>query len=127
MVLPYLYIGSAGNMGRGIFTSENIEEGIIIETAPVIIMSKEERKLLDQTILHDYIFEWGHKKDKCCMALGWVPIYNHSYHSNCEYEMDFEKEIITIKSVNFIKAGEQLYINYNGTWNDSKRIWFDVK
>ena len=127
MVLPYLYIGSAGNMGRGIFTSENIEEGIIIETAPVIIMSKEERKLLDQTILHDYIFEWGHKKDKCCMALGWVPIYNHSYHSNCEYEMDFEKEIITIKSVNFIKAGEQLYINYNGTWNDNKRLWFNVK
>jgi hypothetical protein len=127
MVLPYLYIGSAGNMGRGIFTSENIEAGIIIETAPVIIMSLDERKLLDQTILHDYIFEWGHKKDKCCIALGWVPIYNHSYNSNCEYEMDFENESITIKSVHFIEAGEQLFINYNGIWNDTKSVWFEAK
>ena len=114
-------------MGRGIFTSENIDEGIIVETAPVIIMSTDERKLLDQTILHDYIFEWGHKKEKCCMALGWVPIYNHSYKSNCEYEMDFENESITIKCVHYIKAGEQLFINYNGLWNDTKSVWFEVK
>ena len=127
MVLPFLYIGKTEDMGRGIFTSENIEEGIIIETAPVIVMSKDERKLLDQTTLHDYIFEWGPKKEKCCMALGWIPVYNHSYQSNCEYEMDFENESITIKSVHFIKAGEQLFINYNGIWNDAKKIWFKAK
>ena len=127
MLLPFLYIGSAENMGRGIFTSENIDAGTVIETAPVIVLSKDERKLLDQTILHDYIFEWGYNQEKCCMALGWVPIYNHSYHSNCEYEMDFENESITIKSVNFIHAGEQLYLNYNGTWNDTKKLWFDAK
>ena len=114
-------------MGRGIFTSENIEAGTVIETAPVIVMSKDERKLLDQTILHDYIFEWGHNKEKCCMALGWIPIYNHSYHSNCEYEMDFDNDFITIKSMQFINAGEQLYINYNGPWNDTTRLWFDAK
>lgn len=114
-------------MGRGIFTSENIEAGTIVETSPVIVMSLKERKLIDQTILHDYIFEWGLKKEKCCMALGWVPIYNHSYHSNCEYEMDFENDLITIKSVQFIKAGEQLFINYNGPWNDQKSLWFDAK
>ena len=127
MVLPYLYIGTGKDMGRGIFTSEDIEAGTVLETAPVIVMSKDERKLLDQTILHDYIFEWGHNKEKCCMALGWIPIYNHSYHSNCEYEMDFENDFITIKSVQFIKAGEQLYINYNGPWNDTKPLWFDAK
>ena len=127
MVLPYLYIGATNDMGRGIFTSENIEAGIVIETAPVIVMSKDERKLLDQTILHDYIFEWGHNKEKCCMALGWIPIYNHSYHSNCEYEMDFENDQISIKTVRNIKAGEELFINYNGDWNDSKPIWFDAK
>ena len=57
-------------MGRGVFTSANIDEGTVIEESPVIVMSKEERKLLDQTLLHDYIFEWGEKKDQCCMALG---------------------------------------------------------
>jgi len=95
--------------------------------SPVIVMSNEERKLLDQTSLHDYIFEWGTKKDLCCMAMGYVPVYNHSYRSNCEYEMDFDNAFISIKSVRFIKAGEELFINYNGDWNDGKKLWFDAK
>ena len=83
--------------------------------------------MLDQTLLHDYIFEWGEKKDQCCVALGYVSVYNHSYKSNCEYEMDFKKEMIIIKTVHFIKAGEELFINYNGPWNDVKPLWFDAK
>ena len=118
MILPFLFIAPANTMGRGVFTSENIEAGTVVEVAPVIVMNRENRKLLDQTLLHDYIFEWGHKKDQCCMALGYVPIYNHSYRSNCEYEMDFEQEQISIKAVHFIKAGEELFINYNGEIND---------
>jgi SET domain-containing protein len=127
MLLPSLFIATADNMGRGVFTSENIEEGTVIEVSPVIVMSRDERKLLDQTLLHDYIFEWGAKKDQCCMALGYVPVYNHSYRSNCEYEMDFENACISVKTVRFVGKGEELFINYNGGWNDSKPVWFDVK
>jgi uncharacterized protein len=132
MILPSLFIAPTLQMGRGVFTTEDIEAGILIEESPVIVMSNEERKLLDQTLLHNYIFEWGIQKDQpaatgCCMALGYIPIYNHSYKSNCEYEMDFEQEQIRIKSVYFIKAGEELFINYNGNWNDSKPVWFDAK
>ena len=127
MIQPYLFIAPTESMGRGIFTSEPIEADTVIEIAPVIVMSKEDRKLLDQTLLHDYIFEWGRNQQQCCMALGYVPVYNHSYQSNCEYEMDFNAEIITITAVRFIQQGEELSINYNGTWNDSKRVWFDKK
>ncbi|HET6994886.1 MAG TPA: SET domain-containing protein [Chitinophagaceae bacterium] len=126
-ILSSLYIDSSSDMGRGVFTSENIDEGTIVEASPVIVMSSEERKLLDQTLLHDYIFEWGGKKDKCCMAMGYVPVYNHSYKSNCEYEMDFENSCIIVKAVRFIKAGEELFINYNGDWNNNKKLWFDAK
>jgi uncharacterized protein len=127
MILPILFIAATNNMGRGVFTSESIEEGTVVEIAPVIVMSREERRLLDQTLLHDYIFEWGIKKDQCCMALGYIPVYNHSYRSNCEYEMDFENDTISIKTVRFIKKGEELFINYNGDWNDNKPLWFDTK
>lgn len=109
------------------FTSEDIDVGTVVEISPVIIMSNKERELLDRTILHDYIFEWGDKKDKCCMALGYVPVYNHSYESNCEYEMDFEQELISIKTVRQVKAGEQLFINYNGDWDDPTPVWFEVQ
>jgi uncharacterized protein len=127
MILPFLFIAATENKGRGVFTSEDIEAGTIVELSPVIVMSGEERKLLDQTLLHDYIFEWGRDKQQCCMALGYVPIYNHSYKSNCEYEMNFENNTISIKAVHFINAGEELFINYNGNWNDRKPVWFDAK
>jgi SET domain-containing protein len=127
MILPCLYIAGTEQMGRGVFTSENIKKGTVIEESPVIVMSSEERKFLDKTLLHDYIFEWGEKKNECCMALGYLAVYNHCYKSNCEYEMDFERKVITVKAVHFIKAGEELFINYNGNWNDSKPVWFDAK
>lgn len=127
MILPILFIAPSGNMGRGVYTSSSIEKGTIIEISPVIVMSNDDRELLDKTLLHDYIFEWGKKSNQCCMALGYVPMYNHSYKSNCEYEMDFDNDLISIKTVRHIKEGEELFINYNGEWNDSKPLWFEAK
>ena len=67
----------AEDMGIGVFTSEDIEADTVIEVAPVLVMEQEERKLLDQTILHDYIFEWGHPQEQCCVAWGYISLYNH--------------------------------------------------
>jgi SET domain-containing protein len=124
MIFPGLYIDKSDKRGRGVFTKASIPAHTIVEISPVIIMSGDERKLLDQTLLHDYIFEWGVDSKQCCMALGYVAVYNHSYQSNCEYEMDFVNEIIRIKTVRPIEAGEELFINYNGDWNNEKPLWF---
>ncbi|MCB0715990.1 MAG: SET domain-containing protein-lysine N-methyltransferase [Chitinophagaceae bacterium] len=127
MILPSLYIHSTRLMDRGVFTEKDIEPNRLIEVAPVIVMSAEEKKLLDQTALHDYIFEWGEDDTQCCMAMGYVPVYNHSYHSNCEYIMDYQNRQISIKTVRKINAGEELFINYNGDWNDESPLWFDAQ
>ncbi|HVW58480.1 MAG TPA: SET domain-containing protein, partial [Puia sp.] len=124
---PALVIAPTGGKGRGVFTTEDIEKGTVIEISPVIVMSREDRKLLDQTLLHDYIFEWGPDRRSCCMALGYIPMYNHSYRSNCEYEMDYDEELISVRTVRFIQAGEELSINYNGDWNNETPVWFDVR
>lgn len=124
MILPCLFIAPAGKRGRGVFTSEDIEADTIIEVAPVIVMGAADRALLDRTLLHDYIFEWGERKSQCCMALGYVPVYNHSCPSNCEYEMDYVEDTITVRTIRFVKAGEELSINYNGNWDDPKPVWF---
>lgn len=89
-------------------------------------MSQAERKLLDQTLLHDYIFEWGLEVKQCCLALGWVSLYNHAYNSNCEYEMDYDTNTIAVKTVRNIKADEELFINYCGSWDSTKAVWFDA-
>lgn len=121
-----VFVAKSKAMDRGVFTKTALKKNTIIEIAPVIVMSNEDRKLLDQTHLHDYIFEWGEAGTQCCMALGYVPLYNHSYHSNCEYEMDFKKRLISIKTVRNIKEGEELFINYNGDWNKKTAVWFDA-
>jgi len=127
MQLPYLYIAVTATMGRGVFTKENIPAGTIIEMAPVIVMTAADRVHLDKTPLHDYIFEWGKDKQQCCMALGLVPIYNHSYKSNCEYFMNFAEANMFVKTVHDIEAGAELTINYNGDWNDATKVWFETK
>jgi len=126
MLNAFLYIDDTPAKGRGVFTNKKLPADTTIEVSPVIVMSKADRVQLDKTLLHDYIFEWGAQKEKCAMALGLVPMYNHSYGSNCEYFMDFDKDIISIKTVRDIKKGEELTINYNGDWNDSAKLWFEV-
>ena|ERR1035437_4432500 len=127
MIKSFLYLAKTHAKGRGVFTKERINANTIIEESPVITMDKKDREHLDKTLLHDYIFEWGIDKDKCCMALGYIPMYNHSYQSNCEYYMDFEEETIQVKTVRVIEKGEELTINYNGDWNDEKKLWFEAR
>ena len=127
MILSCLFMAESPEKGRGMFTNEVILANTIIEVAPVIVMSAADRLLLDKTLLHDYIFEWGTNKTQCCMALGFVPIYNHSYNSNCEYFMDYSTETIMLKTVKNIEAGEEVFINYNGDFNDKTALWFDAK
>ena len=127
MLKSYLFVDQREGRGRGVFTIERIPAGTVIEIAPVIVMELTDRQHLDKTLLHDYIFEWGKQKDQCCMALGLIPMYNHDYKSNCEYFMDYDDSTIMVKTVRLIERGEELTINYNGDWNDGKKVWFDVK
>lgn len=126
IMLPSLYIAETAAMDRGVFTSKAIKKNTEIERSPVLVLNQKERKDVEKTSLYDYIFEWGTKSVQCCVAFGYVSIYNHSYKSNCEYEMHFAERIISIKTMRNIKAGEELFLNYNGTWNDGKKLWFDA-
>jgi len=125
-ISEHIYVATSGHKGRGVFTRSDLKKNMVIEIAPVIVLPKKDRSFLDQTLLHNYIFEWGDKRNQCCMALGYVALYNHSYRSNCEYEMNFKKQVITIKTIRAVKAGEELFINYNGDWNNTKPIWFPL-
>ncbi len=126
MILPFLTIASSNNKGRGVFTTEPIPANTIIEIAPVIVMSANEREKLEQTLLYDYIFEWGADSKKAAVALGYISIYNHSNHPNCSYDMDFEHQTISITTLQDIEVGVELFINYmcpEGPSDDP--VWFE--
>lgn len=125
---PALFLAETTSKGRGLFTADSLPEDVLIETSPVLVMDAAARLHLDQTDLHDYIFEWQPEdQNLCCMALGYLSVYNHSYTSNCEYFMDYPSNTMSIKTVRAIAANEELTINYNGDWNDAKPVWFEVK
>jgi len=124
MIAPFLFTQKTEQKGWGVFTKEAISSNTRIELSPIVVMSGQEMKFLNQTKLHDYIFHWGN--GGCCMALGLVPIYNHARPSNCEYFMHFEDELIEIKTMIPIEAGAQLTINYQGQRFAEDPDWFKV-
>ena len=127
MILPILYIMETAQRGRGVFTTESIPAGTTIEIAPVIVLNQTERALVDTTILHDYIFEWGVDEKQAAVALGYVSIYNHSVDANCKYDMDFEHKTIQIQTIREVAVDEELCINYNGDGVTDKPVWFETK
>lgn len=126
-ILDCIYVKETKEKGNGVFTSRALLEGTTVERSPVIVMTREERNYLDKTLLHDYIFEWHPDgANLCCMAQGYISVYNHSTSANCEYFMDYDTETISVKTIRDIEADEELTVNYNGDWNDKQPVWFDT-
>jgi SET domain-containing protein len=127
MILPILYIMETDQRGRGVFTTEAIPAGTTIEIAPVIVLNPSERVVVDSTLLHDYIFEWGIDEKQAAVALGYASIYNHSVDANCKYDMDFEHKTIQIQTKREVAVDEELCINYHGDGVTDKPVWFETK
>ena len=125
MILPILTIAPSPNRGRGVFATEAIQMNATIEIVPVIVLTKEHRNIVEQTLLYDYIFEWGEDHKSAAVALGYVSIYNHSIHPNCVYEMDYENDRISIITIKDIQVGEELFINYNAEVDQESPVWFE--
>ena len=125
MFINGLFIAEAGKKGRGVFTSNTIPANTIIEESPVIVLSPEDRKRIEETELYYYIFEWGDDVDHGAVGLGYISMYNHSSPSNCEYVMDYESKTIIVQTVRQIEPGEELTINYSAGWDDWQPVWFD--
>ena len=127
MILPILAIAPSKQRGRGVFSTELIEAQTILEISPVLVLSMEDRKKVEESVLYNYIFEWGEGHELGALGLGYVSIYNHSYQPNCRYDMDFENELMTITAIHDVSVGEELFINYNAEPDDESPIWFDAQ
>ena len=114
--------------GWGVFSSEFIKEGELIEMSPVIEMPKQ---LVDIAIwscqaegipnkdlmLDQYCIRWG---DKMACPLGWVGLYNHSDNNNAMFVGEHEKNLIGILTIKAINPGQQVLVYYSDTWFSEK-------
>ena len=116
---------ATGIHGRGVFTSETIPKNSPIEICPVIEIPENEVAIIHETELHDYYFIWGENDEKAAIALGYGSLYNHSYKPNADFILDLANNTINFFSIQKIKSGEEITINYHGLPESKDELWFD--
>jgi hypothetical protein len=121
-----LEIKNTEHKGRGVFATRDFREGDLIETCYVIECPEQDTDLIDRTFLYNYYFNWGTKRNKVAIALGYGSLYNHSYEPNAVYIKDFEKNLLIFKCLKSIQKGEEITVHYRNNPNDKTPIWFEV-
>lgn len=119
-----MYVAASPIHGRGVFSHRTIRAGEHIETAPLIPISNNEDELLKNTSLYHYYFLVKNESIKVVIGLGYSSIYNHRAPSNATYRINLYKQTIDIKAMQIIKAGEEIFINYNGRHDDCSPVNF---
>jgi len=122
--IPGLYIANSEGRGRGVFTTQNIEEGDIIEVCQIILIPKHQLPVIHKTKLHDYYFLWGEDLSESAIALGFGSLYNHETYPNANFILDLENETIDIFAIRQISEGEEITLNYHGEPGLADALWF---
>ena len=105
--------------GRSVFTDTFISPCEIVEQCHALIFKNKQIREPD-----DYSFEWG--DGTCAILTGFGSFYNHSYKPNATYIFDCKNTIVLFVSLCNIKAGEQLFINYNGDIYCKDKLWLNT-
>ena len=111
--------------GRGVYAARAIEEGEILDLAPVSIITAREAELLEQTPLAHHYFHWdGDESDegewRGAIAYGLVSLVNHAEDANAGVWQEYDRELLVLEALRPIAAGEEISIHYD------VELWFDV-
>lgn len=111
--------------GNGVFALTAFKKGDIIEKAPVIFLTQEDKDYLQRTMLFRYYFVVPVKTTPAALGLGYSSVYNHSYTANAFYEMNVREQCLVIKAFKDIQPMEEITFNYNGQPDDKQTVYFD--
>ncbi|KAG0136736.1 hypothetical protein HOY82DRAFT_473080, partial [Tuber indicum] len=107
--------------GRGVFATRKIEAGTVVDTAPVIVLNKEQfDNYIQRSLLLHYSYNWpracgttGKYTMHQAIVLGLGSMFNHSsLGQNIGWRRDLEKEVIIYTALRDIAEGEELLISY---------------
>jgi len=123
--IPNLYILESPQKGRGVFCTDDIQKGSVIEICPVIVLNKKDTQAIHKTKLHDYYYLWDAKEGSSAIVLGFGFIYNHSENPNAEFELLHESQEVKFIALEQINAGTEITTNYIASQNEGYSLWFD--
>jgi SET domain-containing protein len=112
-----LLIKKTKKLGRGVFTDSNLSQDQLIETSPLIVISKsKEVDSIMDTILGNYAYYFT--ATKIAFAGGFGSFFNHNENNNVRWEVDHKKQQIRYYTTRDIKKNEQLFLNYGYSIRD---------
>jgi SET domain-containing protein len=110
---------SSPEMGIGIFATEDIAEGELIERCPMIQMAWKSNYQRDPQIFN-YLYSNSQCPCDDCkrhgnsmyMVLGYGMLYNHQDQPNTKWEFNFKNLLGDVIAIKPIKAGEEIFVTY---------------
>jgi SET domain-containing protein len=116
--------------GRGLFAKKDILKGTILDKSDLLLITEEDYKIIENTIIGNYIFEWTDESNtNLTSAILFSPmeLMNHSYNNNVNWELFKKEKIIEFKTIKDVKKGEELTVDYNNGDEGEDVVWFDVE
>ena len=108
--------------GWGVFATDYIYEGEIIEETPLITLPIDVKVYTD--LLNDYRFNWPRVDDPLEMVLpmGYGCTYNHSEDNNAVWEDHPEYKAFQFIAIRDIEPGEEVCIYYGDEmyWSEGR-------
>jgi hypothetical protein len=94
-----------------VFTKDPIAAGSLLERCPMMYLEPEDTP--SGGTLMDYVFDGG---EGSWLALGLTSLVNHADEPNAEVETDEDQQVIRLRAIRDIAAGEELFIHYGESY-----------
>lgn len=118
-----IYVDKSPIHGFGVFASEKIIVGELIEECPILSLPL---KLGEYSgLMLDYRFNWPSgtfEWEEQVISLGYGSLYNHSETPNAVWKSNYEKRTFEFTCVKEIQPQEEIFVFYGDVsyWNDGR-------
>lgn len=108
--------------GYGVFATEDIMVGEVIEEAPLHMLPMNRGEVSDCMIDHRFNYPknefWTHQ----AVAWGYGSLYNHSENANADWRDNHQNKTFEFYAVKPINEGEEIFLYYGDSnyWNDGR-------
>jgi hypothetical protein len=112
---------------RGVFATDDIKKGELIERCPMVLMAHRMNYHKDPTI-------WGYMYTHSCpceeckrhgghflMVMGWGQIYNHQDENNAHISFNLKNSTSDITALKDIKKDEEIFVNYGPNYFSNRK------
>jgi SET domain-containing protein len=120
-----LVVKQTQSRGLGVFATERIEKGDLIECCRVIVVPRPEIMIGNSgSIMRHYVVDWD---GKLAIPTGYGCYYNHSYQPNTIHHKHLDLNEIHLHALVDILPFEEITFNYGGFPTYNEPLWFEVK